>query len=160
MSHQSRTFLSSSSNTLWLTFPSETAALILRSQLLGLGPDHSLLCSIPEDTTLQSLTVGALVKGRSLFDGETYQFETSIQEIMPEAHSLRLTPPAEISHQAARVYPRLTVKIPGTARPLSHHATVLAVLPVTIGDLCPTGCQLTAPAEAWPTVASLQIFIT
>ena len=160
MNHQPRTFLSSSSNTLWLTFQSEATPMILRSQLLGLGPDHSLLCSIPSGVTLPDQTVGALVKGRSLFDGETYQFDTSVQEILPGSQSLRLTAPAEISHQVARVYPRLSVEVSGTVRPLSDHAKVLAVLPVTIRDLCPTGCQLTTPAAAWPTVASLQILMT
>ena len=160
MSTQHQTLLSSSSNTLWLTFQAAPTSIIIRSQLLGLGPDHSLLCALPNDPILTDLVPGTLCKGRSLLDGETYHFETTVQEILRVSHTLRLKPPNEISHQAARVYPRLSVDLSGTVRPLSDHAKVLAVLPVTISDLCPTGCQLTAPANTWPTVTSMQLFLT
>ncbi len=160
MSAQSKTVLSSSSNTLWLTFPGEPTSMILRSQLLGLGPDHSLLCVLPQEPILPDLTLGMLCKGRSLLDGDTYQFETTVQEISAQTHTLRLYPPAEITREAARIYPRLPVDLSGTVRPLSDHSRVLAVLPVTISNLCPTGCQLSAPPKAWPTVSSVQVLLT
>ena len=160
MSGHQRTLLASSSNTLWLTFPAEPTSIIIRSQLLGLGPDHSLLCALPQNCDLPDLTEGTICKGRSLLDGETYQFETTVQEILASPYSLRLNPPDEIFHQAARVYPRLPVDLSGTVRPLSDHSKVLAVLPVSISNLCPTGCQLTAPPKAWPTVTSMQVLLT
>ncbi|WP_454061751.1 hypothetical protein [Candidatus Nitrospira salsa] len=160
MSRQQRTLLSSSSNTLWLTFPGEATSMILRSQLLGLGMDHSLLCALPQDTQLADLAVGAAVKGRSLLDGDTYQFETTVQEISIHSQSLRLKPPKDIIHQAARVYPRLAVDLSGTVRPMTDQSKILAVLPVTISDLCPSGCQLTAAANAWPSVSSMQVILT
>ncbi len=160
MSQQSRTILSSNSNTLWLTFPGEPRSMIIRSQLLGLGPDHSLLCVLPEESILQNLKSDMLCKGRSLLDGDTYQFETTIQEVVTSSLTLRLKPPDEISREAARVYPRLPVEVSGTVRPLSDESKVLAVLPATISNLCPTGCQLTAPVNAWPTVTSVQVLLT
>ena len=160
MSHQTRTFLSSTANTLWLTIPTQPTSIIIRSQLLGLGSDHSLLCVLPQELNVPLLRPGTPCKGRSLLDGETYQFETTIQEAVPSTQTLRLYAPEEITREAARVYPRLTVDIAGTVRPLSDHSKVLAVLPVSISDLCPTGCQLTAHDNAWPTVTTVQILLT
>ncbi len=160
MSSPTRTFLSSTSNTLWLTIPTEPTSIIIRSQLLGLGPDHSLLCVLPQELNFPTLRPGTLCKGRSLLDGETYQFETTIQDVAPSTQTLRLHPPEEITREAERVYPRLTVNISGTVRPLSDHSKVLAVLPVSISDLCPSGCQLTAQANAWPTVSTVQVLLT
>ena len=160
MSTQHHTRLASSSNTVWLTFPGDTTTPIIRAQLLGLGPDHSLLCSLPDDCTELGLRPGTVCKGRSLLDGDTYQFETTVREIVTTPRSLRLDPPADIVRQAPRIYPRLQVDLSGTVRPMSDHAKILAVLPVTINDLCPTGCQLTVSASAWPTVASTQVLLT
>ncbi len=122
--------------------------------------DHSLLCALPQDSPLPRLTPGSLVKGRSLLDGDTYQFETTIKDISIPSQSLRLNPPESIIHQAARVYPRLTVDVSGTVRPMNDQSKVLAVLPVTISDLCPTGCRLMAEANAWPAVTSMQVILT
>ncbi|MGB0909780.1 MAG: PilZ domain-containing protein [Nitrospirales bacterium] len=133
---------------------------MIRSQLLGLGPDHSLLCALPQEPIAANLTPGTFCKGRSLLDGETYQFETTIQEVLTSSQSLRLNPPDEIRREAARVYPRLPVDLSGTVRPMSDYSKVLAVLPVTISNLCPTGCQLTAPSEAWPTITTMQVILT
>ena len=160
MSTQQQTRLATSSNTLWLTFAVEPTPVMIRSQLLGLGPDHSLLCSLPEDFTDSNVTTGTLCKGRSLLDGDTYQFETTVREIEMSPRTLRLNPPADITPQAPRAFPRLPVDLSGTVRPMSDHAKILAVLPITIVDLCPTGCQLSAPASAWPTITSMQLLLT
>jgi len=122
--------------------------------------DHSLLCALPQEAQLPGLAPGAIVKGRSLLDGDTYQFETTVQEISIPSQSLRLNPPENIMHQAARVYPRLTVDVSGTVRPMSDQSKILAVLPVTISDLCPSGCQLTTTANAWPAISSMQVILT
>lgn len=122
--------------------------------------DHSLLCALPQDSQLPDLPPGSLVKGRSLLDGDTYQFETTIKEISIPAQSLRLNAPESILHQAARVYPRLAVDVSGTVRPMNDHGKILAVLPVIISDLCPSGCHVTAEANAWPAVTSMKMMLT
>ena len=148
------------SNTLWLTIPSTPDNLLIQTYLLGLGPDHSLLCALPENQSLESLKAGIPCKGRSFIDGEIYEFETVVQEIISHPPAIRLEAPANISRQTPRSLPRLTVNLPGSVRPLSDKGHILAVLPVRLGNLSPTGCQFSISPSAWPIVSSLYLHMS
>ena len=152
--------LASSANTVWLTFSGEPHSLIIRSQLLGLGPDHSLLCALPDSEQIKDFVPGILCQGRSLLDGDMYQFETTVRDIMTSPPALLLNEPKSITRQTPRVYPRLPVEYSGTVRPLGEHGRVLAVLPIILNNLCPTGCQLTAPASAWPNISTMRVLLS
>ena len=148
------------SNSIWLTLPSTPENLLIRTYLLGLGADHSLLCALPESQDLDFLKSGIPCKGRSCIDGEIYEFETVIQEMLAQPPTIRLAAPQNISRQYPRSFPRLTVNLTGSVRPLSDKGHILAVLPVRLSNLSPTGCQFSVSASAWPIVSSLRLFIS
>lgn len=148
------------SNSIWLTLPSTPENLLIRTYLLGLGADHSLLCALPEDQTLDFLKSGIPCKGRSCIDGEIYEFETVIQEMLTQPPTIRLAAPQNLSRQNPRTLPRLTVNLTGAVRPLSDKGHILAVLPVRLSNLSPTGCQFSVPPSAWPIVSSLHLHIS
>ena len=149
----------SSANTLWLTFFEEPNSFIIRSQLLGLGPDHSLICALPENLELGTILPGTLCQGRSLLDGDAYQFKTVVQEIVANPPTIRLKSPTNNSRQPARMYPRLPVEFSGTVRPLDEKGQVMAVLPVTLNNLCPTGCQFVVPSSSWPSMTTMRVLL-
>ncbi len=159
MSHPSH-YLSIGTNAIWLTIPSKPDNLLLQTKLLGLGPDQSLLCALPDSQALSSITPGSPCKGRSHIDGEMYEFETNIQEILVHPPSLRLEAPHQISRQQPRSFPRLSVDLPGTVRPLNDRGSILAVLPIRLENLSPSGCQFSVAPSAWPIVTSLRISLT
>ena len=148
------------SNSIWLTFPSTPENVLIRTYLLGLGADHSLLCALPEDQALDFLKSGITCKGRSCIDGETYEFETVIQEMLTQPPTIRLAAPHNVSRQNPRSFPRLKVNLTGAVRPLSDKGHVLAVLPVRLSNLSPTGCQFSVTPSAWPIVSSLHLHIS
>ena len=148
------------SNTLWLTIPSTPENLLIQTYLLGLGPDHSLLCALPKDQSLDSFNTGAPCKGRTFIDGEIYEFETVVQEILTHPPALRLEAPLNISRQTPRSFPRLTVDLAGSVRPLNDKGHILAVLPVQLSNLSPTGCQFSISPSAWPIVSSLYLHMS
>lgn len=148
------------SNSIWLTIPSTPENLLIRTYLLGLGADHSFLCALPEDQALHCLKAGISCKGRSCIDGETYEFETIIQDILTQPQAIRLAAPQHISRQTPRSFPRLTVNLTGVVRPLSDKGHILAVLPVLLSNLSPTGCQFSVFPSAWPIVSSLHLQIS
>ncbi len=148
------------SNVLWLTISSDPEDLLIKSSLLGLGPDHSLLCAIPNDQPLESLAKGLPCKGRSYIDGEIYEFETVIQEFLTFPPAIRLEAPLNIVHQTPRSFPRLTIDLPGAVRPLSRNGHILAVLPVQMSNLSPTGCQFSIDPLAWPKVSALHLYLS
>jgi hypothetical protein len=157
--HSSSPHLALGSNSIWLTLPSTPENLLIQTYLLGLGADHSLLCALPENQGLDCLEAGLPCKGRSCIDGEIYEFETAIQEVLAHPPTIRLEAPQNISRQTARAFPRLPVKLTGTVRPLSEKGHILAVLPIRLSNLSPTGCQLSGPSSAWPLVSSTQLHI-
>jgi hypothetical protein len=148
------------SNSIWLTIPSTPENLLIRTYLLGLGADHSFLCALPEDQGLPCLKTGTSCKGRSCIDGETYEFETIIQAILTQPRAIRLAAPQYISRQNPRSFPRLTVNLTGVVRPLSDKGHILAVLPVLLSNLSPTGCQFSVFPSSWPIVSSLHLQIS
>ncbi len=148
------------SNILWLTISSNPDNVLIRSTLLGLGPDHSLLCAIPKDQPLEFLTQGLPCKGRSYIDGEIFEFETVIQEFLTFPPAIRLKAPPNIIHQIPRSFPRLTINLPAAIRPLSKKGDILAVLPVQLSDLSPTGSQFTIDPSAWPNVSTLRLLLS
>ncbi len=148
------------SNVLWLTISSQPENLLIKSSLLGLGPDHSLLCAIPSDQPLELLAKGLPCKGRSYIDGEIYEFETVIQEFLTHPPAIRLQAPLKIAYQTPRSFPRLTVDLPGAVRPLRRNGEILAVLPAQLSNLSPAGCQFSIDPQAWPKVSSLYIYIS
>ena len=148
------------SNILWLTISSSPEDILIRSSLLGLGPDQSLLCSVPKDQHFESLEKGLPCKGRSYIDGEVYEFETVIQEFLTFPPAIRLEAPLDILHQIPRSFPRLTIDLPGVVRPLSKSGQILAVLPVQLSNLSPTGCQFSIDPSAWPKVSALHLFLS
>ena len=147
------------SNVLWLTITSNSGDMLIRSSLLGLGPDHSLLCALPKDQPLELLTLGLSCKGRSFIDGEIYDFETVIQEFLTSPPAIRLAAPLDILRQIPRDFPRLTIDLAGVVRPLNKAGQILAVLPIQLCNLSPTGCQFTIDPLAWPKVSALQLFL-
>ena len=148
------------SNILWLTISSSQENILVRSSLLGLGPDHSLLCAIPKDQPLELVEKGLPCKGRSFIDGEIYEFETIIQEFLTVPPAIRLEAPPNITRQIPRSFPRLTIDLPGAVRPLSKNGQILAVLPVQISNLSPSGCQFSLDPSAWPKVSALHLFLS
>ncbi len=148
------------SNVLWLTISSVPENVLVRSSLLGLGADHSLLCAIPNDQPLELLSKGLPCKGRSYIDGEVYEFDTVIQEILSFPPAIRLEAPPNIMRQFPREFPRLTVDLSGAVRPLSRTGHILAVLPVQLSNLSPTGCQFSLAPTAWPKVAALHLYLS
>jgi PilZ domain len=152
--------LAMGSNSIWLTLSSKPEILLIRTYLLGLGADHSLFCALPENQSLDFLKSGISCKGRSCIDGEIYEFETVIQEMLPQPPTIRLAAPQNISRQNPRSFPRLTVNLTGAVRPLSDKGHILAVIPVRLSDLSPTGCQFSVTPSAWPIVSSLQLHIS
>ncbi len=148
------------SNVLWLTIASSPENILIRSSLLGLGPDHSLLCAIPKDHSLELLAKGLPCKGRSYIDGEIYEFDTVIQEFLTFPPAIRLEAPPNTTRQVPRCFPRLTIDLPGAVRPLSKKGQILAVLPVQLSNLSPTGCQFSIAHSAWPKVSSLHLFLS
>ena len=148
------------SNVLWLTISSTPENVLIKSSLLGLGADHSLLCAIPNDQPLEGITIGLPCKGRSYIDGEMYEFETVIQEVLTFPAAIRLEAPPKILRQAPRSFPRLAVAITSSVRPLSKNGQILAVLPVQLRNLSPTGCQFSIAPSAWPKVSSLYLYLS
>lgn len=151
------TTLSLGSNPIWLTFAAHTNSILLQAHLLGLGPDHSLICGLPPSSITDQLTIGLPCKGRSCIDGEIFEFESTIQEIQLTPLTLKLEAPRKISKQQPRLLPRLSISLSGTVRPLSETGQILAVLPVTLINLSPIGCQFQVPVLAWPVISSLNI---
>lgn len=151
------TSLPLSANPIWITIAASPDPVLLQARLLGLGPDHSLLCGLPAQPAMEHLTIGLACKGRSYIDGDMFEFESSIQDIRLNPLTLRLEAPTKISKQHPRALPRLSVSLSGTVRPMSETGNILAVLPITIVDLSPTGCQFQAPLSAWPVISSLNI---
>ena len=152
--------LAMGSNSIWLTLLSKPENLLIRTYLLGLGADHSLLCALPKDQSLDFLKSGISCKGRSCIDGEIYEFETVIQEMLIQPPTIRLAAPQNISRQNPRSFPRLTVNLTGAVRPLSDKGHILAVLPVRLSNLSPTGCQFSVTPSTWPIFSSLQLHIS
>jgi len=148
------------SNVLWVTISTSPEKILIKSSLLGLGPDRSLLCAIPNDQPLDLLSQGLRCKGRSYIDGEIYEFETVIQEFLTFPPAIRLKAPSTILRQIPRSFPRLTVDLPGVVRPLSRTGHILAVLPVQISNLSPTGCQFTIDPSTWPKVSGLHLYLS
>jgi len=159
MSTTSR-YLAMGSNILWLTISAGSETVLIRSSLLGLGPDQSLLCAIPEDQSLELLVKGVPCKGRSFIDGEIYEFETVIQEFLTCPPAIRLEAPPNILPQTPRSFPRLAINFPGAVRPLSSNGKILAVLPVQMSDLSPTGCQFNIDPTAWPKASALKLYLS
>lgn len=148
------------SNSIWLTFPSTPEKLLIQTYLLGMGADHSLLCALPKDPGLSNLRCGIPCKGRSCIDEDIYEFETTIQEILTQPPTIRLAAPPNVSRQHPRSFPRLTVNMTGAVRPLSDKGRILAVLPVQLSNLSPTGCQFRVAPSAWPLVSSSDLHIS
>ena len=148
------------SNSIWLTFPSPPEKLLIQTYLLGLGADNSLLCALPEDPALCHLRSGIPCKGRSCIDEDIFEFDTVIQEILTQPPTIRLAAPPNVSRQYPRTFPRLTVNLTGAVRPLSDKGRILAVLPVQLSNLSPTGCQFHVATSAWPLVSSLHLHMS
>ncbi|HBP86971.1 MAG TPA: hypothetical protein DD706_04660, partial [Nitrospiraceae bacterium] len=54
----------------------------------------------------------------------------------------------------------MTVNMTGAVRPLSDKGRILAVLPVQLCNLSPTGCQFRIAPSAWPLVSSAHLHIS
>lgn len=160
MTHALPRFSGSTPNTLWLTLIDHIPPLIIRSQLLGLTSDRALLCTLPPECDVGLFLPGTRCKARVIFEGETYQFETTIRQNSAQQSRILLHRPLHIEPHRSRGYPRLRVHIPGTLRPIHEKGEILAVLPVIVTNLCPTGCQLALEAETWPTIASLHVLLS
>jgi len=150
-------FFSLGTNPIWLTIGSHPDLILVQARLLGLGPDHSLLCGLPVQPAINLPVTGQSCKGRSYIDGDIFEFETVIQDIRLSPLTLRLEAPTKISKQRPRTLPRLLVSLPGTVRPMNETGHILAVLPVILVNLSPTGCQFQVPISAWPSISSLNI---
>ncbi len=160
MYQSSQTTSPSTTNTVWLRVDEQHQPTMLRGYLIGLGPDHSLLCGLPAHTTWQQFKPGMTCRGHTLIEGETYQFETTIKEVRLGQSALLLNSPKKITRRPPRVYPRVPVDISGTIRPTNHNGDVLAVLPATLIDLCTMGCQLVTSETTWPSMATLTVIFT
>ncbi len=147
------------SSVIWLTISSSPEQVLIKSSLLGLGTDNSLLCAIPKNQPLDIFAIGLPCKCRSFIDGEIYEFETVIQETLTFPPAIRLKAPAEIVHQIPRSFPRLSVDISGTVRPLNQHGDILSVIPVQLSDLSPTGSQFSIDPSTWPKVSALHLYL-
>ncbi len=106
------------------------------------------------------ITKGLSCKGRSYIDGELYEFETVIQEFLTFPPAIRLEAPPTILRQIPRSFPRLTIDLPGIVRPLSKNGQILAVLPVQLSNLSPTGCLLSIDPSTWPKISALHLFLS
>lgn len=148
------------SNSMWLTFLCTPEPLLIQTSVLGLGADRSLLCALPDRQFPKSVKSGISCKGRCCIDGELYEFETNIQEILRLHSVIRLAAPQHIIRQAPRSFPRLTVALPGVVRPLHDNGHILAVLPVQLNNLSPTGCQFTMAPSTWPKISSGKLHIS
>lgn len=151
------THLPLGSNSIWLTLAACPDPVLIQAHLLGLGPDHSLLCGLRSPMAMDNLTIGLPCKGRSFIDGEIFEFESSIQAVHQNPFTIRLEAPTKISKHQPRSLPRLSVELSGTVRPMSDTGHILAVLPITFVNLSPTGCQFQVPISAWPLISSLNI---
>lgn len=160
MYQSSQTTSSSTTNTVWLRLEEEHQSAMLRGHLIGLGSDQSLLCALPAHTTWQQFKPGMTCRGHTLIEGETYQFETTIKEVLLKQGALLLNSPKKITRRAPRIHPRVPVNISGTIRPTNHNGDVLAVLPTTLIDLCTMGCQLVTSEITWPSLATLTVVLT
>lgn len=147
------------SNALWVTISSTPENILIKSSLLGLGTDNSLLCAIPKDQPLDVFAIGLPCQCRSFIDGEIYEFETVIQETLTFPPSIRLKAPTDIVQQVPRSFPRLSVDIAGTVRPLNQQGQILSVIPVQLSDLSPTGSQFSLDPSAWPKVSALHLYL-
>jgi hypothetical protein len=145
---------------IWLTLASPNGPVLLKSHVLGLGPDHSLLCSLAPQYTPEEFPNGLSCKGRSCIDGDIFDFESTIQGMLSTPPALRLEAPSKITKCRPRSYPRLSVNLPGMIRPLSEKGNILALLPMTFLNLSPTGCQIQVPASAWPLLSSFHVLLT
>lgn len=152
--------LAMGSNSVWLTVPSRPDHLLIHTYLLGFGANHSLLCALPENHALDFLTSGTLCKGRSCIDGEIFEFETVIQNILSLPRAIQLAAPQNILRQAPRSFPRLSINLPGVVRTLNNKGHILAVLPICLINISPTGCQFSTASSAWPRVNSLHLQIS
>ena len=160
MYQTNQTISPSPTNTVWLRLEGENEHSMMRGYLIGLGSDHSLLCGLPAHTTWGQFKLGMTCRGHTLIDGETYQFEATIKEIILEQSALLLNTPKKITRRAPRIHPRVPVDISGTIRPTNHNGDVLAVLPTTLIDLCTMGCQLVTSETTWPNLATLTVILT
>lgn len=160
MYQTSHATITPSINTVWLSFDGKTNEGILRCHLLGLASDHALVCGLPNPQHWGKLEQGLLCRGHTIIDGETYQFETTVREVLPQQPALILNPPHKITKRPPRHHPRVPVEIPGTVRPTAQDGHVLAVLPAMMSDLCPTGCQLVVSETTWPSLATLSVMIS
>lgn len=154
------THLPLGSNSIWLTIAARPDPILIQAHLLGLGPDHSLLCGMRSPLRVAHLVTGLPCKGRSSIDGDIFEFESCIQAIHQRPFTLRLEAPTKISKQQPRSLPRLSVNLSGTVRPISDKGHILAVLPITFVNLSPTGCQFQVPISAWPLISSLNIQVS
>ncbi|MDR4492933.1 MAG: PilZ domain-containing protein [Nitrospirales bacterium] len=151
------THLPLGSNLIWLTLAVCPDPVLIQAQLLGLGPDHSLLCGLQPPLAMDNLTTGLPCKGRSFIDGDIFEFESAIQAVHQNPFTLRLEAPTKISKHQPRSLPRLLVNLSGTVRPMSDTGHIAAVLPITFVNLSPTGCQFQVPISAWPLISSLNV---
>ena len=83
-----------------------------------------------------------------------------IQEILTFPPAIRLEAPPNIIRQVPRSFPRLSIDLPGVVRPLSKNGQILAVLPVQLSNLSPTGCQFCIDPSAWPKISALHLFLS
>lgn len=160
MNQDSATPLLVGQNLVWLTFPNQTPSVILQGQLLGLGSDHSLLCGVPSSIQIHHIHPGLGCKGHTLIEGETYQFEATVRAVQLSPPGILLNRPYKIMRRPPRQYPRVPVSLSGFIRPMADNHRVLAVLPATLIDLCPTGCQLHVEESIWPKLATMDVVIT
>ena len=160
MYQTSQTASPSTVNTVWLRIEDGHHPSMLKGYLIGLGSDHSLLCGLPTCTTWQHLKPGIVCRGHTLLEGETYQFETTIKEVLPDRPALHLHSPKRITRRSPRIHPRIPVDITGTIRPTNQDGAVLAVLPAQLSDLCTMGCQLVTSETTWPSLATLTVILT
>ncbi|MDT7043785.1 PilZ domain-containing protein [Candidatus Nitronereus thalassa] len=160
MYHTTETTTNSTTNTVWLRIEDENSPAMLRGHLIGLGQNQALLCGIPSHPSWQQLKPGMTCRGHTVIEGETYQFETTIKEVLRDQPAILLNSPRKITRRPPRVHPRIPVDIPGTIRPMNYDGTVLAVLPATLSDLCTMGCQLRTSETTWPSLATLTVILT
>lgn len=160
MAQPTSPFSPPSGNIMWLTLSTPNSSGIIRGQLLGLGADQSLLCSLPDPLDLSQIEIGMGCQGHTLLEGETYQFQATIREILFSPPRILLNRPYTISRRPPRIYPRIPVTLSGSIRPMGGDQQILAVLPAIISNLCLTGCQLKVEEHAWPPLASFQVIVT
>lgn len=138
----------------------EPRPLVIHCQLLGIGADHSMVCGVADRSVLSAVEPGHVCRGHTVIDGETYQFETTVHGSQSNPAALILTKPPDISWRQPRYLPRVPLQLTGTIRPVGSDGDVLAVLPARIVDLCPSGCQTVVSGETWPSLATMEVFLT